>query len=1261
MMNKFGRVSRLAAAVFALSGGLSAAPALSQELSQEFGEQLASGELIFTLITGDKVSAVVKNDGALAGIRLLGEDGGDVVTSIYKRGNDTYVVPPKAQELVDAKAVDMELFNISKLYQAGYDDASTSKLPVIVEYTDGTLAGAAVPQPLAGMSLTGEIEIIDSAAFGIDKTQASELWTKLTADSSVEGVWLDALVHAHKTSSSETLTPTVPLTGARGEYAANFNGEGVTVAVLDTGYDTEHADLTGRVVASRDFTYSRNGVDDLNGHGTHVATTIAGTGAESDGLWAGMAPGTDLVIGKVLSNTGGGSTYGILNGMVWAVQQQGADIVSMSLGGTATSCDGPLVDMVEALSDKALFVISAGNSFTRETVGSPGCAPSALTVGAVDRNNETAVFSSRGPSPDGHSSKPDITSQGVAVVAAASGGFGETGYTALSGTSMSAPHVAGGASLLKQARPDLTPRELKKVLTSSVTPTDAHVLEQGAGPMDVNQAVIQNVVANPNPELGFFSGGQYEYTETSVTLENLSGEDKTLKLKLDIVGEDDSVELPATLAGLGIKSVTVPAHGSVEVPVWIDPTVGLRSGAYGAITGRIEGTVTGDNDERLTVPVSFWIDQPKVELSFSVTDQRGKPAQSPSKIYVMNDEDDWGQYLTVSNGQASIELPEGDYSIVANIMTFDNDSAYGGLVESAAQMAVLRHKVAGDSSIAFDARNAEKVEFKADKPLAPQGYSFGFTYALDDAKSAKLAAIELAPDYVNDFYAWSQGHDDRFRSFVTTRALAPETVMTMENGEVLDYVNQGLALSFHGDGSAEVVPVGDAGYNTDWSQFDLDGKVALISNPYYLTSYMVGNAMQQGAIGVIAYRPGTHGRYKGTISGTPKVPVVALSAEQGARLHAEVEAGNNVVSWSGIAPERSPYAYSINHITDGHIDSGLVQVHEKDMHKLTAAYHAQEGDRPAWTDVMAMTNSTGEFYSTGSPQMVMTPTEREEYYTATSKNAWTNIVMPDHQLRSNGGYFDGPRLMTAGAEEETSWFKAPRGGTLLTNGSAIAYRNTNAVQFRIPAFGDAAGHDGTGGYNGSAAYGITVNGQATYLDSGMLTVPDGSSEITLEIRYYPRGVGDRSPVNDHLGSLYQGIYTFNTSAEKQGPQPILVPVIDLPLSIVNTAPAGEPIEVKLSGVMDGLGEVDLSSVSLQYGYGQECTVDNVYAYVYCPVYDKFSSSNWVDAEVKQVDGEWIATIPNAAEAGEFVHLRVEMVGSQGSRTEQVTMRSYMLL
>ncbi|MFB2642838.1 S8 family serine peptidase [Shewanella bicestrii] len=1223
-----------------------------------------SGAVQFTLITGEVVTAVARADGSLGGIRLLGENGAEVITSLFQNQNGQYLITPKAQKWVESHTVDIELFNISKLHAAGYDDASTDKLPVIIEYRDGTLAGSAVPNPIEGATLTDEIELIDSAAFGISKQQAAKVWETLSTDDAVKSVWLDAVVHAHKDTTSginalANLTPTVPLTGAYGNLAKAFNGQGVTVAVLDTGYDVQHGDLAGQVVQSKDFTYSSNGVDDLNGHGTHTAATIAGTGVESNGRWAGMAPGAKLLVGKVLTNSGSGSTSGILSGMQWAVAQ-GADVVSMSLGGSGTSCTGPLVDMVEALSDKALFVVSAGNSFTRETVGIPGCAPSALTVGAVDRDNHTASFSSRGPSPDGHSAKPDIASQGVDVVSAASGGFGATAYRALSGTSMSAPHVSGGAAIVMQARPELTPRQVKEVLTSSVVPTDAHVLEQGAGPMDVNRAVGQSIIAPPNMELGSFAYDQdIGLTEKTISLRNLSDKDISLKLKMSLIGEDGKTRMPATLAGLGVNSINVPANGSAEIPVWIDSSVALRSGAYGTITGRIEGTTTGKSNERVTVPISFWIQPPQVNLSFSVTDMRGKAASSPSKVYLMNEEDDWGQAVTLRNGQASLSVPEGNYTIVANIMTYDNDSTTSGLVESATQMAVLDRKVSQDTQIEFDARNAEKLEFKASKPLAPQGYAFGFTYALDDNKVAKLAAMELAPDYVKDIYTWSQGHDDRFRSFVTTRAFAPETVLTMQNGEVLDYNKQGLALSFDGKGSAEVVPVGDAGYSTDWTQFDLTGRIALIGNPNYLTSYMVANALKYGAIGVIFYRPGQHGRYKGTISGTPRIPAVGISSEQGEALLAQIEAGNNIVSWSGTAAERTPYAYSINHITDGRINGGQVVLQEQKMQRIRASYHSQNDQRPIWTDMMAMTNSTGEFYSTGSSQMVMTPVVRDEYYTATSKNMWTNIVMPGIQLSTDGGYFDGPRMMTEGTVETTSWLKGPKAGSLLTNGGAIANRDTNTIDLSIVRFGDAAGHDGTGGYNSQSLYGLKVNGQSTYLDSGVFTLPDTNAQVELEVRSYARGVGNSSPVKDNLGSFYQGIYQFSTDSSKQGRQAVLTPKLDIPVAIDNTLAAGVPVEVKLSAVMDGAAQVDLSDVTLQYGYGQECSLAAISVSIYCPVSAKFAESAWKTAEVKWVNGEWGATIPNDSTAGNFVHLRVQM-SDGSSEAKQTMMRVYML-
>ena len=138
---------------------------------------------------------------------------------------------------------------------------------------------------------------------------------------------------------------------------------------------------------------------------------------------------------------------------------------------------------------------------------------------------------------------------------------------------------------------------------------------------------------------------------------------------------------------------------------------------------------------------------------------------------------------------------------------------------------------------------------------------------------------------------------------------------------------------------------------------------------------------------------------------------------------AEIEAGNNIVSWSGIAAERNLCLFN-QPFTDGRIQSGQINIAEYKMHKMSASYHSQNDERPAWTDVMAMTNSTGEFYSTGSSQLIMLPHQRDEYYTASTKNAWTNVVMPNYQIQSGGAYFDGPRAMTEGAEQ--TWFKGPR-------------------------------------------------------------------------------------------------------------------------------------------------------------------------------------------------------------------------------------------
>jgi hypothetical protein len=94
--------------------------------------------------------------------------------------------------------------------------------------------------------------------------------------------------------------------------------------------------------------------------------------------------------------------------------------------------------------------------------------------------------------------------------------------------------------------------------------------------------------------------------------------------------------------------------------------------------------------------------------------------------------------------------------------------------------------------------------------------------------------------------------------------------------------------------------------------------------------------------------------------------------------------------------------------------------------------------------------------------------------------------------------------------------------------------------------------------------------------------------------------------------------------------------------------------------MDSNEDVTLAEVTLQYAYGQECVVSYVSAYSYCPVYDKLNESDWVNAQVAYEDGQWVATVPNDAEAGEFVHLRVVMSDTDSSSAQVTTLRAYML-
>ena len=222
-------------------------------------------------------------------------------------------------------------------------------------------------------------------------------------------------------------------------------GKGTKVAVLDTGIDGEHQDLKAAIVGVKDFTGSRSGTADVQGHGSHVAGSI---GARENG-WGlvGCAPECSLLVGKVLGDSGSGSVDGIAKGIDWSVEQ-GADVISMSLGGPGRdSWIPPALRRAEAAG--VIVIAAAGNEGPREgTVGYPGGYAECIAVGAVDRASAVAGFSSRGPA-------VYVAGPGVNVLSTYPGNRTAT----MSGTSMATPNIAGIAALWVAAHPEIAKKD----------------------------------------------------------------------------------------------------------------------------------------------------------------------------------------------------------------------------------------------------------------------------------------------------------------------------------------------------------------------------------------------------------------------------------------------------------------------------------------------------------------------------------------------------------------------------------------------------------------------------------------------------------------------------------------------------------------------------------------------------------------------------------------------------------------------------------
>ncbi|MCU1489679.1 MAG: peptidase and in kexin sedolisin, partial [Acidimicrobiaceae bacterium] len=284
------------------------------------------------------------------------------------------------------------------------------------------------------------------------------------------------------------------VTGADQLWSQGDTGQGVTVAVIDSGINAALPDLAGRVVDGVDLTGANSPYTDEYGHGTFVAGLIAGNGASTLGQYTGEAPGANLVSVKVAGADGSTSMSAVIQGISWVIAHQGAPdnikVLNLSLGTipTGPAATEPLDQAVDAAWNAGITVVtSAGNSGPANgTITSPGDDPLAITVGALDTTGGTPStmsipgFSSVGPTAYDGTFKPDIVAPGRSVVSLADPGstiyeanpsaqIGSANFVG-TGTSFSAAIASGEVALLLEAHPSLSPDRVKGALLLSAVP-----------------------------------------------------------------------------------------------------------------------------------------------------------------------------------------------------------------------------------------------------------------------------------------------------------------------------------------------------------------------------------------------------------------------------------------------------------------------------------------------------------------------------------------------------------------------------------------------------------------------------------------------------------------------------------------------------------------------------------------------------------------------------------------------------------------------
>lgn len=923
-------VPLLASGLAALQAPAQAAPSrptVPAKPSATHKVTLVTGDVVTvtTMADGKQTADVDRPDNAVGGVKMQEVKG------------DLFVVPDEAALLLGAGKLDRRLFNVTDLIEMGYDDAKSAAVPLIATYTPSKSRSAVEPTVPRGSKLTRSLKGIHGAALSTGKRQAHTFWAAVAPQGAaalgagVEKLWLDGRVKAN-------LKDSVPLIGAPEAWAAGYTGKGAKVAVLDTGIDVNHPDFAGLIDGTVSFVPGET-VTDVNGHGTHVAGTIVGSGTASGGDNKGVAPGADLFVGKVL---GGAEGYGqdswVMAGMQWAAES-GADVVNMSLGDSyPTDGSDPMSQTVDALSAQygTLFVIAAGNAGP-ETVSAPGAAASALTVAATDKEDRLASFSSTGPLAYSGGMKPDIAAPGVDITAPRSQEMtdgGEGLYRTLSGTSMATPHVVGAAAILSQQHPDWNGAQLKEHLMSTAKGLDEGYspYEVGTGRVDVAAAVHTTVRGTGSLFFGNYTWphdtGDVAVTK-DLTFTNTGSADVTLDLALTDAGG------PFTL---GATTVTVPAGDTAAIPVTGDP----RTASAGRHVGYVTGTDATTGKQVTRTSVALLKEEERYDLNIDLVGRDGKPAAGWVTVNLAGDSWPWNVYV---EGSTTMRMAPGLYSVAAYVDVAGAKADRSGLAVLVDPETVLKD---GSADVVLDASKAHLLETEAPQLTEDRQRKVDFNvhYAGHDPYTDFRGAYVLPSTYDDVYVAPTEPmKQGEFTLITRWRKGEPMLALntpggrlrfeaTVQPGSALGTATDRLDAVYAGNGSAAA-----------YEKAGAKGKLVVIRRSDEVSPQeRTDAAVAAGAKALIVVNDGIGALME--YVGESAIPVATVHRDAGKALVAMARAG--VLKLTVKQTEFTPFVYDLTRDYPGHVpDRALVYKPSKhDLARIDARYYsATDGGR----------------------------------------------------------------------------------------------------------------------------------------------------------------------------------------------------------------------------------------------------------------------------------------------------------------------------